>query len=652
MSNSASGFLVLRRPDGFGDVYPLLPGQRYSAGRAPDNRIVLKDDLCSRHHAEVFPEGSGWAVRDLGSLNGTSVNDVPAKEDITLHSLAAVRMGRSDFIYVEKLDQLPGIPSNPPRAKDQPEGLEITRRLGQTKFLPHPGTIPTDATVVGAHDRTVSLPSTRLSHADALAILFRLALDMSEVQAEAELAELTIDALLRATPAEVGAVLGLKDARTLETIAYKSAVPERPTYHKVSQFVSREVLTAKQAILAEDISSNNSLRNRDSITDMKATSLICAPILFEGQPLGVLHLYRTAQSGRLNQDDLEFALAAAHQLGTAWHRARRETGLTLENQSLRDQLRLDSELIGESAALKNVEQQVARVAATKATVLIRGESGVGKELVARAIHYSSPRRESPFVCLNCAALTETLLESELFGHEKGSFTGATERMIGKFEASDTGTIFLDEIGEMNPSTQAKLLRVLEGHPFERVGGSTPIKVDVRVVAATNRPLEDAIRAGEFRRDLYFRLQVVQIDVPSLRDRPDDVPVLAEHFLKRFARETARKVKGFTPGAIKKMQAHQWPGNVRELRNVIERAVALGSGSQVEESDIWLSPLEAFNAAPPAAVGYEAISMEELERRHIQNTLEHTDWNKSRAAEILGIERSTLDRKIKTYEIKK
>jgi Nif-specific regulatory protein len=259
------------------------------------------------------------------------------------------------------------------------------------------------------------------------------------------------------------------------------------------------------------------------------------------------------------------------------------------------------------------------------------------------------------VCLNCAALTETLLESELFGHEKGAFTGATERMIGKFEAADNGTIFLDEIGEMAPSTQAKFLRVLEGHPFERVGGNHAVKVDVRVVAATNRPLEDAVRAGTFRRDLFYRLQVVQLDVPPLRDRLDDVPVLAEHFLRKFVRETGRKMQGFTPAALDKLTTYRWPGNVRELKNVIERAVALGSGPHIDAADIWLSELDVGGPVVGAAAGpapYRPESLDELEKRHIFETLRHTDWNKSKAAAILGIERSTLDRKIERYGLTK
>jgi Nif-specific regulatory protein len=246
------------------------------------------------------------------------------------------------------------------------------------------------------------------------------------------------------------------------------------------------------------------------------------------------------------------------------------------------------------------------------------------------------------------------LESELFGHEKGAFTGATEKKIGKFEAADHGTIFLDEIGEMNPATQAKFLRVLEGHPFERVGGNVPIRVDVRVVAATNSPLEEAVQAGRFRRDLFFRLQVVEMRVAPLRERRDDIDELAEHFLQRFIRETGRKIRGFTPAAAQKMQSYSWPGNVRELRNVVERAVALGTGPMIDATDIWLSSLELpeFKADGKTVPAFQPVSLEALEKKHIETMLEHTDWNKSKAADILGIERSTLDRKIKLYDLKR
>lgn len=645
MPEMPSGFLVEQRDDGFGDVHPLVPGQRYVAGRSPDNKIVVRDDLCSRRHAELFPDRGGWGIRDLGSLNGTAVNDEKLKTDFTLQPQDVVRIGRVNLLFVHSLDELPALPpeATPHAEESTPESLEIVRRLSQTKFSQQPA-ITVDAT------QTVALEDvayTRPTHAEALSALYRLALDMAEAPTEAALAERVIDGLFRATPAEVGAVLSIHDGGDPQLVAFRTKLPFRATYHKVSQFVGREVLSSRQAVLAEDVAADRHLKTRESLNELAASSLICAPVTHDGKVVGLLHLYRTSADVRLNADDLELATAAAEQLAAVWPRVRTQTELAVENRELRAQLKLESELVGGSAALRAVEQQVARVAITKATVLIRGESGVGKELVARAIHFNSPRNSRPFVCLNCAALPETLLESELFGHEKGAFTGATERMAGKFEAADRGTVFLDEIGEMSLSTQAKFLRILEGHPFERVGGGTPITVDVRVVAATNRPLEDAVRAGAFRKDLYFRLQVVQLDVPPLRDRPDDVPVLAEHFLKRFARETGRKLRGFSPAAAAKLQGYHWPGNVRELKNVVERAVALGAGPALEASDIWLSPLE---AASPAAsdTGFEPQPLLEVEKQHILRTLEYTGWHKSQAATLLGIERSTLDRKIKSY----
>ncbi|HUR53468.1 MAG TPA: sigma 54-interacting transcriptional regulator [Gemmataceae bacterium] len=648
MATTPSAFLVARRDDGFGDVFPLQAGSRYTLGRAPTNRIVLRDDLASREHSEVFSNEGGWYVRDLSSLNGTHVNGEQLRKEKRLRPLDDLRVGRTHLVFTEDLNALPDLPAQASgKSAEKGDGLEIKKRLGSTRYFPQP-------TVPGAPPETeVTREETRVAPNAAVAVLYKLALEMADATTPAELSELVIDAMFRATPAEVGAVLALKEGRVLEPVVYRHRGAGTQTYHKVSNFVSHEVLATKQAVLAENVAADRQLKDRDSIAELRVASLICAPILFEDQVFGLLHLYSTSSLGPLNPDDLDFTLAVARQLGTVWHRLRRQATLSVENKSLKDQLKLESELVGESTSLNKVETQVSRVAETKATVLIRGESGSGKELVARSIHHSSPRRDAPFVTLNCAALTETLLESELFGHEKGSFTGATERMIGKFEAADNGTIFLDEIGEMALSTQAKFLRVLEGHPFERVGGNVPIKVDVRVVAATNRPLEEAVRAGTFRRDLFFRLQVVQLDVPPLRDRIDDVPLIAEHFLKRFVRETGRKIRSFTPAAIDKMKAYRWPGNVRELKNVVERAVALGLGPQIDAHEIWLSELDVGGPVVEGGGrggGYHPEALDDVEKRHILETLRHTDWNKSQAAAILGIERSTLDRKIKGYNL--
>jgi Nif-specific regulatory protein len=288
-------------------------------------------------------------------------------------------------------------------------------------------------------------------------------------------------------------------------------------------------------------------------------------------------------------------------------------------------------------------------------VLIRGESGVGKELVARAVHFSSPRRKGPFVCLNCAALSRSLLASELFGHEQGAFTGATQRKIGKFEASDHGTLMLDEIGEMSPAIQAKFLRVLEGHPFERVGGTESVKVDVRVIAATNRDLERDVVEGRFRRDLYFRLRVLEILVPPLRKRPEDIQELAGYFLQKFNGETGRKIRGLTPQSLELLSKYRWPGNVRELKNVVERAVVLARGEFIEHEDLTLSQIgtagDTGDLPPPSQqTAFQPASLADMERQHILATLVSTGWNKSQTANLLGIERSTLDRKIRRYEI--
>lgn len=328
--------------------------------------------------------------------------------------------------------------------------------------------------------------------------------------------------------------------------------------------------------------------------------------------------------------------------------------LELENRFLKERLEDHfnfGHMIGRGKAMRTLFDTIALVAPTEATVLITGESGTGKELIANAIHLNSPRRDRPFIKVNCAALPETLLESELFGHEKGAFTGATSQKRGRFQLAHEASIFLDEIGEMPSTTQAKILRVLQEREFEMVGGTQTIQVDIRVIAATNKDLEREIAAGRFREDLYYRLNVVALNVPPLRERREDIPQLADFFLKRYAEKNRRLVKGFSPRAVDLLMRHSWPGNVRELENVVERAVILSPGELITPSEFpgvlqAIDP-EAASANPDVASGR---SLKEVERRMIIRTLEEAGGNRTHAADILGISRRTLQLKLKEYGI--
>jgi DNA-binding NtrC family response regulator len=309
-------------------------------------------------------------------------------------------------------------------------------------------------------------------------------------------------------------------------------------------------------------------------------------------------------------------------------------------------------LITRNKKMREILELVERTAASKASVLIHGESGTGKELVARYIHRKSDRASGPFVAINCAALPESLLESELFGHEKGSFTGAIARKIGKFELADKGTILLDEITEMDTGLQAKLLRVLQEKELDRVGGGAPVPVDVRVIATTNRPVNEMINQGRFREDLYYRLNVIPIDIPPLRERMDDLPLLVEHFIEKFAVESGRPVKGISKEAIEILGRCRFRGNVRELENVMERAVLLCRSDTIRPDDLFMTPLDEVGAAPKTV---EAQSMsgtvEEMERRLVLGTLERVGNNRTQAAKELGISIRTLRNKLHAYKNK-
>jgi two-component system, NtrC family, nitrogen regulation response regulator NtrX len=334
--------------------------------------------------------------------------------------------------------------------------------------------------------------------------------------------------------------------------------------------------------------------------------------------------------------------------------ALRQRRLEAENRALRARVARNQTMVGESYAMRQLREHVQMAAPTNGRVLIYGENGTGKELVARTIHALSRRRGAAFIEVNCAAIPEELIESELFGHVRGAFTGAVADRRGKFEAADGGTIFLDEIGDMSLKTQAKVLRVLQEQTMEAVGGSTPIKVDVRVLAATNKDLQQEIRAGRFREDLYFRLSVVPIFVPALRDRAEDVRLLADHFMAEFAREYGRRIKTFDAEALAVLQRYPWPGNVRELRNVIERLMIMVFGDVISVSDLGFLDPNALRRAEPVAASTARLTLHDardrFERELILRTLAEQQGNMSRTAEVLGVERSNLYRKMKTFGI--
>jgi two-component system nitrogen regulation response regulator NtrX len=327
-----------------------------------------------------------------------------------------------------------------------------------------------------------------------------------------------------------------------------------------------------------------------------------------------------------------------------------------ENVTLKRAAEARHEMVGDSRGLVSVRESISRAAPTNATVLILGESGVGKELVARAIHRNSLRAKERFVQVNCAAIPEELIESELFGHEKGSFTGATEKQIGKFEQADHGTIFLDEVGDMSAKTQAKVLRVLQEGEVERLGSSKTMKVDVRVIAATNKNLETEIEMGSFREDLYFRLSVIPIYVPPLRERPEDIPALVRHFCELFSREGSFRLKRFSPAAMELMQQHRWKGNIRELRNTVERLLIMSRGDLVDAPDLRdvlradVKPASGQETVPREKPGTLREFKETAERSFLVEKLRENAWNISRTAEVIGTPRSNLYKKLEQYQI--
>jgi len=413
---------------------------------------------------------------------------------------------------------------------------------------------------------------------------------------------------------------------------------------KAGQGIAGYVAETGEALLIPDVHNDPRWYKKISESiEFRTKSIACVPMKINDKTIGVIEIINQINGEPFKQDDIKkltvFSSLAAIAIGNA-----------RENRGLKEELALKYRIIGESRALKKVICDASKVARSSVSTLILGESGTGKELLARLIHKESPRKDKPMIILNCAALPEALLENELFGHEKGAYTGALSKKVGKFELADQGTIFLDEIGEMHPGMQAKLLRVLQEGIFYRVGGNDPVSVDVRVLAATNRKIEEDVKEGKFREDLYYRLNVVQIQIPALRERREDIRPIVEYYFNNFKKERELPNLTISDKAMETIFQYDWPGNVRELRNALERAVVMGNGREIEESDLTIS------GAKPKYPGLQiGLTMEEalnnFKKEFISINLEHTGGVRSKAAVIMGIQRTYLSRLISKYDLR-
>jgi len=601
-----------------------------SIGRDETNRIALADSAVSARHCVITCAADQIAIRDLDPTNPSFVNGLPAGER-ALTDGDQLQIGGSLFV------------------------LQLTR-----------GDEPPAASTVNVDDASAAAPYSYILHredvfasprreqqdaADRLSrdleALIRISGAINAIHGLVALERPLLELIADVVPASRGALVLSGDRPTeIASAAGWSRLPDEGRSVQVSRPVVERVLRDVIGILTYEFPEGATT----------ARSVLAAPLVAFDKVLGAIVLEKDGANDRFDEGHLRLLMTIAAIAATALGHARHVDTLERANRGLLAELNLDHNMVGESPAMRDLYRRISRVAPTDSTVLITGESGTGKELVARAIHRNSPRAEKPFVAINCAAITETLLESELFGHEKGAFTGAVAQKKGKLEVADGGTVFLDEIGELSPALQAKLLRVLQEFEFDRVGGTKCVKVDFRLLAATNRDLEEAIEGGQFRRDLFYRLNVVSLALPALRDRRADIPLLASWFIRRYASKAKRAVAGFSPDALACLTAYEWPGNVRELENAIEHAVVLGLDPVISRDDLpdavaeAGSPTAAGTAAHPAAARFHD-TIKQTKKDLIIRAVGEADGNYNAAARLLGLHPNYLHRLIKNFQLK-
>ena len=614
-----------------------IKGSRFVLGRQAGCDLQFANIEVSRKHCEIVRDDRRFTLRDLGSRHGTLVNGRPVTETDLSHS-DLVTLGANAMLFM-----LDGSAS---RHEDSSEtgsipapGFSMERKLTDSLHL--------DPARIDA-----ALPA-QARLARELHTLLQLSTALQEHREVAPLAARLLDAALEAIPsAERGAVL-LREPGLIQPVS----IAERGgDFARLSRTVIEKVLDQGLAICCPQVAGDVDFGGVASMAEIG--SLIAAPLAgADKEPMGLIYLDRRSRG--FAEHHLELLAAVAGVASVALENVLHLRWLESENRRLREEhAAARHDMIGDSAAMRGVFDLVARVARADSTVLIHGESGTGKELVAHAVHCSSPRSDGPFVAVNCATLSENLLESELFGHEKGAFTGALARKVGKMEAAHHGTLFLDEVAEIPVGLQAKLLRALQEREIERVGGTRPVRVDVRVVAATHRNLEQAVKDGAFREDLFFRLKVITCTLPPLRERREDVPLLARYFARRHSEKLGFSEVGIAPEARRCLLAYDWPGNVRELGNVIERAVVLGDGEVVRWEDLPDEVAAAAGQEEAAAPSSESAVTTDFQSALVafKKRLILDAWNASgedyaRTAERLGIHVNSLHRMVKNLGIK-